>query len=199
MSTDTFITEHLSAGRLRLTLNWADGQLVETGIAWTDEEAAPSSTLGAPDGTGRTGAPDGTDKTDRTGQTGQTGQTGPRTRHGHAVQQALQQYAAGRPADWPDLPFALQDCTPFTRRVLELLRTVPAGSTVTYGQLAAMAGRPGAARGVGQIMRRNRWPLLVPCHRVVGGNGKMTGFSGTGGIPLKEYLLRLEGALPAKD
>lgn len=187
MSTDTFITEHLSAGRLRLTLNWADGQLVETGIAWTDEEATPSSTLGAPD------------RTDRTDRTGQTGQTGPRTRHGHAVQQALQQYAAGRPADWPDLPFALQDCTPFTRRVLELLRTVPAGSTVTYGQLAAMAGRPGAARGVGQIMRRNRWPLLVPCHRVVGGNGKMTGFSGTGGIPLKEYLLRLEGALPAKD
>ncbi|GFM37058.1 methylated-DNA--[protein]-cysteine S-methyltransferase [Desulfovibrio psychrotolerans] len=172
MNTDTFVTEHLCAGRLRLTLNWANGQLAETGIAWADDNAPPPSA---------------------------SEKTGPRTSHGHAVQDALRQYAAGRHADWPDLPLALEDCTPFTRRVLELLRTVPAGSTVTYGQLAAMAGRPGAARGVGQIMRRNRWPLLVPCHRVVGGNGKMTGFSGTGGIPLKEYLLRLEGALPAKD
>lgn len=109
-----------------------------------------------------------------------------------AVQTALQDYVAGRPVIWPELPLAFELCTPFTRDVLTALRTVPAGTTVTYGELAAMAGRPNAARGVGQIMRRNRWPLIVPCHRVIGSTGAMVGFSGRGGIPLKEYLLQLE-------
>jgi len=111
---------------------------------------------------------------------------------GQAVLSALRTYAAGKPVTWPDLPLPLETCTPFAREVLTRLRAVPAGTTVTYGELAAMAGRPGAARGVGQVMRRNRWPLIIPCHRVVGSNGAMTGFSGIGGIPLKEYLLELE-------
>jgi len=82
--------------------------------------------------------------------------------------------------------------TPFRRKVLQELRKVPAGSTVTYGELAAIAGRPGAARAVGHCMATNPVPLLVPCHRVVATDG-LGGFSG--GLDVKRSLLRLEKAL----
>ncbi len=107
----------------------------------------------------------------------------------------LGRYVAGEAVEWPALEFPMQSLSQFTRDVLETLRTrVPRGHTVTYGQLAGMAGRSGAARGVGQIMARNRWPLLIPCHRVVGSNGSMVGFTG-GGVDMKRYLLQLEGGI----
>ncbi|MFV0347822.1 MAG: methylated-DNA--[protein]-cysteine S-methyltransferase [Halodesulfovibrio sp.] len=162
MTTDNMHVESISAGRLRLTLNWVGQQLAEAAISWKDEKRqdTPENEL---------------------------------TATGTVLLAKLKEYVAGRPVTWPDLPLAMQRCTPFTREVLTRLMSVPAGTTVTYGELAAMAGRPGAARGVGQIMRRNHWPLIVPCHRVIGSGGTMTGFSGAGGIPLKEYLLHLEG------
>lgn len=81
--------------------------------------------------------------------------------------------------------------TPFRKRVMEELRKVPAGSTVTYGQLAAAAGSPGAARAVGNVMAMNPVPLLVPCHRVVATDG-LGGFAG--GLDVKRALLELEKA-----
>lgn len=81
----------------------------------------------------------------------------------------------------------------FARSVAEALRTVPPGQTVTYGELAAQAGRPGGAKAVGQVMRRNRLPLFVPCHRVVASGGGLGGFSG--GLMQKLRLLVHEGVL----
>lgn len=83
--------------------------------------------------------------------------------------------------------------TPFRRRVWEELRDVPRGQVVTYAELARRAGRPRAARAVGQAMARNPCPVVVPCHRVVGSDGSLVGYGG--GIDLKAHLLGLEGVL----
>lgn len=82
--------------------------------------------------------------------------------------------------------------TPFRRAVMEECMRIPAGKTLTYGDLAAKVGRPGAARAVGRVMATNPWPLLVPCHRVVGSDGTLHGYGG--GLPMKAALLRAEGA-----
>jgi len=82
--------------------------------------------------------------------------------------------------------------TEFQRRVWVLTREIPRGQTRTYGQLARMAGSPGAARAVGQTMARNPWPIIVPCHRVVGSDGSLTGFGG--GVAMKRRMLQMEGA-----
>jgi len=81
--------------------------------------------------------------------------------------------------------------TDFQRRVWALTREIPRGETRTYGQLARMAGSPGAARAVGQSMARNPWPIIVPCHRVLGSDGSLTGFGG--GVDLKRRMLQMEG------
>ena len=82
--------------------------------------------------------------------------------------------------------------TPFQRRVWEALAAVPYGETVTYGALARRAGSPKAVRAVGQANHRNPLPILLPCHRVVGADGSLTGYAG--GLELKRFLLDLEGA-----
>ena len=81
----------------------------------------------------------------------------------------------------------------FSRRVLEELVKVPYGEVTTYGELAARAARPRAARAVGTVMNRNPIPIVLPCHRVVGASGKLVGYGG--GLERKEALLKLEGAL----
>ena len=81
----------------------------------------------------------------------------------------------------------------FNRVVLAELERVPYGSTATYGQLAARVDHPRAARAVGTVMNRNPIPIVLPCHRVIGSNGKLVGYGG--GLERKERLLRLEGAL----
>jgi methylated-DNA-[protein]-cysteine S-methyltransferase len=93
------------------------------------------------------------------------------------------------------IPLDLSGLGPFCRRVYELARAIPAGETVTYGELAARAGEPGAARAVGQAMARNPFPLIVPCHRVMAAHGGAGGFSARGGVATKFRLLRIEGAL----
>jgi len=80
----------------------------------------------------------------------------------------------------------------FHREVLKLCHAIPVGETLTYGQLAKLAGSPHAARAVGGAMARNRWPLIIPCHRVVGSSGKLTGYSGEGGLKTKHRLLEHE-------
>ena len=68
---------------------------------------------------------------------------------------------------------------------------IPYGETVSYGQIALDVGSPGGGRAVGQAMGRNRFPLVIPCHRVIAGDGRIGGFSG--GLDLKRFLLSLEG------
>lgn len=80
----------------------------------------------------------------------------------------------------------------FHRRVLHACFEIPCGQTRTYRQLADQVGSPRAARAVGGAMARNRWPLLIPCHRVVGASGKLVGYSGVGGTQTKERLLAME-------
>jgi methylated-DNA-[protein]-cysteine S-methyltransferase len=84
--------------------------------------------------------------------------------------------------------------TPFTRRIYEVVRRIPRGKTLTYGDVAEAAGKPGAARAVGNVMSQNPVCLFVPCHRVVASNG-IGGWGGSGGIPQKRFLLSLEGTI----
>ncbi len=93
------------------------------------------------------------------------------------------------------IPLDLSLYSAFCRRVYELTRAIPAGETLTYGELAARVGEPGAARAVGQAMARNPFPLIVPCHRVLAAHGGAGGFSARGGVDTKFRLLRIEGAI----
>ena len=85
--------------------------------------------------------------------------------------------------------------TAFQLAVWRALGEIPAGTTVTYGEFAASVGRPTASRAVGAAVGRNPVSIALPCHRVVGSNGSLTGFAG--GLAAKEWLLRHEGALSA--
>lgn len=90
-----------------------------------------------------------------------------------------------------DVPLKIQG-SPFEQSIYRALMEVPYGKTVSYKELAEMAGRKGAARAVGQAMKKNPLPLLVPCHRVTGSNGKNVGFMGTRNHPMQNILLQLE-------
>ena len=103
----------------------------------------------------------------------------------------LDEYFAGhrRTCDVPLLPVG----TPFQQRVWELLRLVAYGTTISYGRLATMLGRPLAVRAVAAAVGANGLSIFMPCHRVVGADGTLTGYAG--GIGAKRFLLELEGAL----
>lgn len=105
----------------------------------------------------------------------------------------LRAYFDGTAVDFA--PVRLDDATlsPTERAIYAALRAVPRGATVTYGQLAGRIGKPGAARAVGVAMARNRWPVVVPCHRVLASDGALGGFSAPGGVSTKRRLLALEG------
>jgi methylated-DNA-[protein]-cysteine S-methyltransferase len=103
----------------------------------------------------------------------------------------LDEYFAGRRQVF-DLSLDLRQLPPFTVSVLRELARVPYGKTTTYGALAAKVGHPRAARAVGTVMNRNRIPIVLPCHRVVGSTGALTGYAG--GLDRKQLLLELEGA-----
>ena len=109
-----------------------------------------------------------------------------------SAERQLDEYFDGRRESF-ELDVDLRGAAPFARTVLEELGRVPYGQTTTYGTLAAKVGAPRAARAVGTVMNRNPIPIVLPCHRVVGANGSLTGYAG--GLDLKERLLRLEGAL----
>ena len=104
----------------------------------------------------------------------------------------LAEYFAGERQRF-DLPVDLRLAREFAGAVLKELARVPYGQLTTYGALAAKAGRPRAARAVGTIMNRNPVPIVLPCHRVIGASGSLTGYGG--GLDNKERLLRLEGAI----
>lgn len=106
---------------------------------------------------------------------------------------ALRAYFAG---EFVEFEVALDYATapPFHHRVWEACRTVPYGQTTTYRELAVRVGVPGAARAVGNAMRTNRFPPVVPCHRVLRSDGGLGGFSGGDGVPFKQRLLEMERA-----
>jgi methylated-DNA-[protein]-cysteine S-methyltransferase len=102
----------------------------------------------------------------------------------------LRDYFAGGAVDFADVELELDDLTPFGRELALALRAVRRGEVVTYGELAALAGRPGAARAAGTFCAQNRLAVLVPCHRVVAANG--LGGYGSLGSSYKRRLLALE-------
>lgn len=109
-----------------------------------------------------------------------------------ALARELTAYFAGGP--WPAHPelVARAGSTPFTRSVYSTVAAIPPGRVTTYGAIARQLGRPGAARAVGRAMATNPFPVVIPCHRVVGSSGSLTGFAG--GIDMKASMLEMEGS-----
>ena len=102
---------------------------------------------------------------------------------------------AGERRDLSDVPLDFESLPAFHRRVYEVARAIPPGSTISYGEIAARLGEPGAAREVGEALGKNPFPIVVPCHRVLAADGKLGGFSARGGVATKLRLLEIEGAL----
>jgi len=112
-----------------------------------------------------------------------------------AIIARVQRHLAGEPQDFSDVRYDFSGVPEFNQRVLHATLAIKSGRTATYGQIAAAIDEPlNASRGVGAALGTNRWPLLIPCHRITGADGKMTGFSGPGGVATKVKLLALEGA-----
>lgn len=113
------------------------------------------------------------------------------------VQEALDGIVAllrGEATDLTSVVLDMEQVPPFNRRVYDAARTVPAGSTVTYGEIAARLGERRLAREVGQALGQNPFAIVVPCHRVVAAGGKTGGFSARGGVKTKLRMLAIEGA-----
>ena len=106
----------------------------------------------------------------------------------------LKDFAAGAPVDFSDLEVGWGTWTEFRKRVLNACRRIDYGKTLSYSELATLAGSHGAARAVGNCMASNRVPLLIPCHRVVSAHGKIGNYTSAGGIAMKQRLLDMEGA-----
>jgi methylated-DNA-[protein]-cysteine S-methyltransferase len=103
---------------------------------------------------------------------------------------------AGEPTDLTSVPLDMTDIPEFHQHVYAAARRIPPGATRTYGELADQLGDSTLARAVGQALGRNPFPIVVPCHRVLGARGAIGGFSADGGTSTKRRLLRIEGALP---
>ena len=103
----------------------------------------------------------------------------------------FQSYFSGQRVDFPD-ELDYSGATSFQRGIWEAARQIPYGQTRSYGWVARQAGKPGAARAAGQALGRNPLPVIVPCHRVLAGDGGLGGFSG--GLEMKKFLLTLEKA-----
>lgn len=111
-----------------------------------------------------------------------------------AAVKAINSHLIGELVDLAGIELDLNGLPPFHKKVYIAARKVPLGSTASYGQLARLAGSPAAARAVGQAMARNPFPLVVPCHRIMGHDGSFVGFSSYGGCSIKEKLLSLESS-----
>ncbi len=115
------------------------------------------------------------------------------------VQRAIDgivQLLRGEKRDLSDVTLDVDRLPEFNRKVYDVARTIPAGETMTYGEIAARLGDKLLARDVGQALGQNPIPLIVPCHRVLAAGGKTGGFSAPGGVVSKLRLLTIEGAQP---
>src|SRR5438046_10248586 len=113
------------------------------------------------------------------------------------VQRAIEAIAAlldGEPKDFCAVALDMDGIAEFDRRVYEAARAIPAGATLSYGELAARLGERALAREVGEALGRNPFPIVVPCHRALGPAGKVDGFFAKGGVSRKLRLLAMEGA-----
>jgi methylated-DNA-[protein]-cysteine S-methyltransferase len=108
---------------------------------------------------------------------------------------AMRALLAGEPRDLSFVALDLSRVGEFERRVYEIIRGIPPGQTLTYGEIARRLDDPGAAQAVGRALGRNPWPIVAPCHRVLGAGGKVGGFSAPGGAGTKLRMLEIEGAL----
>ena len=109
------------------------------------------------------------------------------------LRQKLENYALGKKVSFGNVEIARpRPLTDFQQRVVVIVQAIPRGETLTYGEVAALAGSPGAARAVGTVMSTNPVPVIVPCHRVVGSAGSLGGFSAAGGVRTKRWMLDLE-------
>jgi len=115
---------------------------------------------------------------------------------GEALQQ-VQEYLAGRRTTF-DLPLDMSTMSEFQRRVLNIALKIPRGKVLTYGDVAKAIGKPQASRAVGQALGHNPVPIVIPCHRVLGADGSLHGYSAGGGLQTKAWLLQLEGAVLPK-
>lgn len=106
----------------------------------------------------------------------------------------MRDYLDGRRRSF-DLPIDWSQMTPFQARVLRATLTIPYGQTCTYGELAVDLGQPGASRAVGVALGKNPLPIVIPCHRILGNNGHLQGYSAPDGLNKKTWLLKLEGVL----
>jgi len=111
-----------------------------------------------------------------------------------AARDGIIELLSGKGADLTVISLDMAEVPAFHRRVYEAARAIPPGATLSYGDIAARVGSPGAARAVGQALGRNPFALIVPCHRVLAAGGKVGGFSANGGIVTKLRLLAIEGA-----
>ena len=111
-----------------------------------------------------------------------------------ALPGAIARLLAGERVDFDAVRLDLADAEPFDARVYVAARTIPVGEFVTYGELAARVGPDATAREVGQSLGRNRWPIVVPCHRIVASGNGLGGFSAPGGTATKQRLLAIERA-----
>jgi methylated-DNA-[protein]-cysteine S-methyltransferase len=150
----------------------ADGQGILRAIDWTEHEARMRLLLDRYYGKGRYAIRPARDPGGLTG--------------------AMRDYFRGNVAVIDTLPVETTG-TPFQRSVWRTLRTIPQGKTITYAQLAARIGNPKAVRAAGLANGQNPISIVVPCHRVIGSNGTLTGYGG--GLPRKKWLLQHEGAL----
>jgi methylated-DNA-[protein]-cysteine S-methyltransferase len=111
------------------------------------------------------------------------------------LQQQITSYFQGSYVNFNgSVRLGLDNFTPFTQAVLRACGKIRFGQTTTYGQLAKLADHPKAARAIGQVMAKNPLPLIIPCHRIIRYDGKLGGFSASGGIKLKQRLLKLEAS-----
>jgi methylated-DNA-[protein]-cysteine S-methyltransferase len=116
----------------------------------------------------------------------------------HAID-LLRRYFDGAPTDFTGVALDTSGLAAFRAAVYRALRDVGFGATTSYGALAQLAGAPGAARAVGSAMARNRWPVIVPCHRVLSATRRIGGYSAYGGEVTKRRLLQLEGVALADE
>ncbi len=111
-----------------------------------------------------------------------------------ALRRAIRAYYAGDPETFGDVTLDIDGGSDFERDIWDACRQIGYGHTISYGGLAAQVGRPGAARAVGRAMGRNPVAPIVPCHRVIHSCGGLGGYSGPGGLGLKQRLLDMEEA-----
>jgi len=112
--------------------------------------------------------------------------------HARTAMRGIAALLAGQRPDLTGVPIDMRQVPEFNRRVYEIARTILPGETLTYGEVAAKLGDPGAARDVGRALGENPFPIVVPCHRVLAAGGRAGGFSGGSGVATKLRMLAIE-------